>query len=113
MGAVTSLMHADRDPSIAGLVLDSAFSSLKTLAEDLCKKHASLPNFVIGSALSILNSSIKDRANFDIYDINPLKNHVDKAFIPALFISAKSDNFIEPKHTQELYNAYAGDKNLI
>lgn len=37
MGAVTALMHADRDPSIAGLVLDSPFSSLKQLAEDLCK----------------------------------------------------------------------------
>lgn len=113
MGAVTSLMHADRDPSIAGLVLDSAFSSLRELAEDLCKKHSSIPNFVIGTALTILNSSIKDRANFDLNNINPLKNHVDKAFIPALFVSAKSDNFIEPKHTQALYYAYAGDKNLI
>ena len=28
MGAVTALMHADRDPSIAGLVLDSPFSDL-------------------------------------------------------------------------------------
>ena len=37
MGAVTALMHADRDPSIAGMVIDSAFSSLKKLAEELCK----------------------------------------------------------------------------
>jgi len=37
MGAITALMHADRDPSIAGLVLDSAFASLRELAEDLCK----------------------------------------------------------------------------
>ena len=28
MGAVTSLMHADRDPSIGGIVLDSPFSDL-------------------------------------------------------------------------------------
>lgn len=40
MGAVTALMHADRDPSIAGLVLDSAFSSLRTLAEELAKNHS-------------------------------------------------------------------------
>lgn len=33
MGAVTAMMHADWDPSIAGLVLDSGFTSLKTLAE--------------------------------------------------------------------------------
>ena len=37
MGAITSLMHSDRDPSIAGLVLDSPFSSLRKLASDLCE----------------------------------------------------------------------------
>lgn len=31
MGAATALMHADRDPSIAALVLDSAFSDLHQL----------------------------------------------------------------------------------
>ena len=113
MGAVTALMHADRDPSIAGLVLDSPFSSLRILAEDLCKKHSSIPNFVMSVALKMISSSIKDRAKFEINDLNPLKNHVDKAFIPALFISAKDDNFIEPKHTKMLYDAYAGDKNII
>jgi len=29
MGAITAMMHADRDHSIAGLVLDSGFVSLK------------------------------------------------------------------------------------
>ena len=29
MGAATALLHADRDPSIGGLVLDSPFSDLK------------------------------------------------------------------------------------
>lgn len=43
MGAITAMMHADRDPSIAGLVLDSGFASLRLLAEDLCKQHVRLP----------------------------------------------------------------------
>ena len=29
MGAATAIMHGDRDPSIAGMVLDSAFISLR------------------------------------------------------------------------------------
>lgn len=29
MGAVTALLHGDRDPSIAGMVLDSPFSNMK------------------------------------------------------------------------------------
>jgi pimeloyl-ACP methyl ester carboxylesterase len=76
MGAVTALMHADRDPSIAGLVLDSPFSSLRQLAEDICEKYSSLPKFVMSGALALIKSSIKERANFDINDLNPLKNHV-------------------------------------
>ena len=35
MGAVTALMHANRDHSIAGLVLDSPFSSLPKLSKEL------------------------------------------------------------------------------
>jgi hypothetical protein len=29
MGAATALLHGDRDPSIAGMVLDSAFADMK------------------------------------------------------------------------------------
>jgi len=32
MGAVTALMFADKDPSIAGMVLDSPFASLPELS---------------------------------------------------------------------------------
>lgn len=35
MGAVTALLHGDRDPSIAGMVLDSPFSSMKGLVKEL------------------------------------------------------------------------------
>ena len=35
--AITSLMHAERDPSIAGMVIDSAMTSLTTLAKELCE----------------------------------------------------------------------------
>jgi pimeloyl-ACP methyl ester carboxylesterase len=37
MGAVTSLMYGDRDPSIAGMVLDSPFSDMKVLVQELAK----------------------------------------------------------------------------
>jgi len=37
MGAATALLHADRDPSIAGIVLDSAFTDLKTLCGEIAR----------------------------------------------------------------------------
>lgn len=35
MGAATALLHASRDPSVAGMVLDSAFADLRVLALEL------------------------------------------------------------------------------
>ena len=35
MGAVTALMHAHRDPTIGGIVLDSPFTSLNELVKEL------------------------------------------------------------------------------
>lgn len=37
MGAVTALLHGDRDPSIAGMILDSPFANMKTLVTELAK----------------------------------------------------------------------------
>jgi fermentation-respiration switch protein FrsA (DUF1100 family) len=36
---------------------------------------------------------------------------VKKAFIPAFFIHGKDDDFIVPKHSQDLYAAYSGGEN--
>lgn len=38
MGAATALLHGERDPSIAGMVLDSAFADLTMLAEEIVEK---------------------------------------------------------------------------
>ncbi len=41
-----------------------------------------------------------------------MKN-VTKAFIPALFIAAKDDDFILPHHTDKLHEKYSGEKQKI
>ena len=38
MGAATALLHGERDPSIAAMILDSPFTELSSLAEDLVNK---------------------------------------------------------------------------
>lgn len=114
MGAATALMHADRDPSIAGLVLDSPFSDLKVLCEELVDIYTNnrIPRWVTSIALNMVRSSIKTQAGFDIMDLVPL-DHVHNAFTPALFAAAYGDNFIKPHHAKALHEAYAGDKNFI
>jgi hypothetical protein len=112
MGAVTALLHVDRDPSIAGMVLDSPFSSLSLLAEELAKNYGGVPKLLVSTAMKLIRKSIKSRAHFEINDLNPI-DHVEQCFIPALFTAGKEDTFIVPAHTQALHEKYAGDKNLV
>jgi alpha-beta hydrolase superfamily lysophospholipase len=43
MGAVTSILQASRDPTIAGIVLDSPFYNLNKLALELVKTYTKIP----------------------------------------------------------------------
>lgn len=112
MGAVTALLHADRDPSIAAIVLDSPFSDLSKLVNELAYRYTKLPSFLVSPALKLVSSTIKSKVNFDVYKLSPIK-HVANSFIPALFATATGDDFIKPQHSQDLHDAYQGDKNFI
>lgn len=116
MGAATALMHGDRDPSIACMILDSPFSDLTTLAEEMVEKGKeqgiNVPGFVTSIALRLIRGSVKKQAGVDIRDIAPI-SHADKCFIPALFVAGEHDDFINKRHSELIHAAYAGDKNMI
>ncbi len=85
MGAVTALMHADRDPSIAAMILDSPFTYLKRVAKDLMKQQTNIPGFVTSFGLLFINKTIKNKAKFNINSLNPVSK-VNKCHVPALFV---------------------------
>ena len=88
MGAVTALLHGDRDPSIAGMVLDSPFSNLRTLCDELAASHSKVPKFLVGAAMSFVGKTIKKKAGFDLNKLAPI-DHVKECFIPALFCTGE------------------------
>ncbi|XP_068642743.1 uncharacterized protein [Aristolochia californica] len=113
MGAVTSLLYGVEDPSIAGIVLDSAFSNLFDLMMELVDVYKiRLPKFTVKMAVQYMRRVIQKRAKFDIMDLNCLQV-APKTFIPALFGHATKDIFIQPHHTELIFKSYAGDKNFI
>ena len=75
MGAVTALLHADRDPTLAGIICDSPFSDLKKLVNELSYKFTKIPSLFVSPVLKMVSSSIKSKAHFDIYKLSPI-NHV-------------------------------------
>ncbi|EGR32351.1 hypothetical protein IMG5_086710 [Ichthyophthirius multifiliis] len=113
MGAVTSLMYADRDPRISGIVSDSAFSSLKKLAEELCQQNTKIPSFIVSIALQVVKKKIQEEAQFNIFEIDPLNNHIDKIKSPIFFVAGNQDKFISPNHSILLHQKYSNkNKNI-
>lgn len=62
MGAVTALLYADRDPSIAGMVLDSPFANMKILVNELAKSYTKIPSIFVSGALGLIRKTIKKEA---------------------------------------------------
>lgn len=113
MGAVTSLMYGAEDPSIAGMVLDSPFANLVDLMMELVDVYKiRLPKFTVKVAVQYMRKVIQKKAHFDIMDLDVVKI-ATKSFIPALFGHGTGDLFIQPHHSDLIYNSYAGDKNII
>ena len=116
MGAATALMHAERDPSIACMVLDSAFADVVMLAEEMVEKGrqagAFAPGFLVSLGMKIVASSVLSTAHFDIKSLAPIR-HAHKCFIPAMFVAGEQDNFVGRNHSEDLFSKYSGDKELL
>ena len=112
MGAVTAIMYGDKDPSISALVLDSPFSSLKTVVTELAQNQINMPGFVLSAAISIVSKSVKERANFKIKNLETVY-YAKRCFMPGLFCTGKSDTFVRPHHSKLLYEIYPGEKSFL
>mmetsp|Transcript_40005 Transcript_40005/g.89836 ORF Transcript_40005/g.89836 Transcript_40005/m.89836 type:complete len:628 (+) Transcript_40005:89-1972(+) len=115
MGAVTALLHIDRDPTIAAVIADSPFSNLPLLCEELASSRYNaikIPSWLISVIMPVVSSVIQVKAGFDINDLSPI-DHVGQAFTPCLFVAGDHDDFIIPEHVQALHEAYGGDKEFL
>ncbi|KAL7552832.1 hypothetical protein ACHAWF_016076 [Thalassiosira exigua] len=116
MGAATAIMYGSRDPTISGMILDSSFTDLTSLAEEMVEKGkeqgVNVPNFVVSVALRMIKGSIKSQAGFSIRRISPI-SHVERCFVPAMFVAGEHDDFISKRHSEALHAKYAGAKNLV
>ena len=64
MGAVTALLHGDRDPSIAAMLLDSPFADLNMLVEEMVDKGRgglAIPSLLSGIAIRMVKSSVQEQ----------------------------------------------------
>jgi pimeloyl-ACP methyl ester carboxylesterase len=111
MGAATTMMYTHSDTRISCICLDSPFSDFNKLAKELCKKQINLPNFVVDTALSIINGTIKSKNGVDINKLVP-KVYAPKTKVPAFFIHAMNDELIPLDHSISIFEEFGGEKSL-
>mmetsp|Transcript_100552 Transcript_100552/g.260277 ORF Transcript_100552/g.260277 Transcript_100552/m.260277 type:complete len:542 (-) Transcript_100552:43-1668(-) len=112
MGATTSILRAAEDQQLAACVLDSAFRDLRTVAEELVNRgRFPVPAFLLSWALEMIRSEVSTRASFDPLELKPIKC-APLATCPAFFGVASDDTFVLPHHTEDLHNAWGGDRVL-
>lgn len=115
MGAVTVLLHADRDQSLGAICLDSPFVTLRQLIEDLATSAHTmcpLPYWLVVATFQLIRMRVKALAHFDVEDVMPLE-HAKRSYVPAIFMHGGKDTFISPKHSRQIYDAYLGDKEYL
>ncbi|VFQ65227.1 unnamed protein product [Cuscuta campestris] len=113
MGAVTCLMYGAQDPSIAGIVLDSPFSNLVDLMMEIADgNRVRLPKFTLKFAIKYMRRSVLKKAKFDITELDTIKV-ARCCCVPMLLGHAVDDTFIQPHHSDRIFDAYMGKKNII
>jgi pimeloyl-ACP methyl ester carboxylesterase len=86
MGAVTALRYISKHPEIAAGIYDSPFKNLKSLVSDIAKRNTKIPSLIVSGLLKVVSGSIKEKAKFNLYDLNPLDNEVPNIEVPGFFI---------------------------
>jgi alpha-beta hydrolase superfamily lysophospholipase len=82
MGAVTCIRYAeDNGFQLSGMVdslykvLDSPFTSLIKMCQDVAREHYSIPKFLINLGIGIINGSIQSRIHVDLFhELVPLQS---------------------------------------
>src|SRR3990167_305386 len=122
MGAVTSILISERLKQrrtgtespffLSGLVLDSPFTRLTTMVEDVASNRINLPTIVTSIGMKIIKKTIIEKIGFDVTKLEPV-NCVKNLDYPVAFILSDEDSMVPPKRIEEYLEAYGGKKKAL
>ncbi|TYZ68645.1 hypothetical protein PybrP1_000284 [[Pythium] brassicae (nom. inval.)] len=96
---------------IRGLVLDGAFSSMKTLIKEFMAsiqgEGFDIPKPLLKLACSVVEQSVKKRTDVTLEKLRPVE-FVAACFVPALFVVGAADRYVAPQHSEALAAQYGG-----
>ncbi len=113
MGAAIALQSAAVEPRILGVVAESSFSNLREVSFDYAGLRVSpwLGKTLFRPAASVALSASEKEAGFKAEEVAPEKAVADRAF-PVLLICGTRDRNIPPRHSESIFAAAKGPKQL-
>ena len=102
---------------IDGLILDSPYASFDKIAQGMVHEIPLPPGvpkkLVLSVGIRAIRRVVKEKANFDIHDINPLEA-AKHCTLPVFILHGMKDKTITPDHSQLIYTHYKGkNKTLV
>jgi len=104
MGASTAVLGSVSE-EVAACVLDSPFTGLRLVVEELLTSRLNIPNFILNLGIEAVRKEVQNRAHFDINEVVPL-NAAPLAQCPAFFGASLDDVLVRAHHSQDLYEAW-------
>ncbi|MGH9787906.1 MAG: alpha/beta hydrolase [Candidatus Acidiferrales bacterium] len=113
MGGAIALQSAAEEPRVAGVVAESAFSDLREVSYDYAGLSVTpwLGRTLFRPAVWTGIPRAEREGDFRADEVSPEKAVAARAF-PVLLICGTADRAIPPQHSQRLYQAATGPKEL-
>ncbi len=113
MGAGIALQSAAADPRIEAVVAEASFANLREAAYDYAglRKYPWLGKTLLSPFAWTLLYRGEKRTGFPLAEISPVKAVSSRAF-PVLLICDEKDEALPCRHTQMIYTAARGPKQL-
>lgn len=113
MGGAVALQSAAVESRIAGVVAESPFSDLREVSYDYAGLRLSpwLGKTLFRPAVWAGMPRVEREGGFEADDVSPAKAVAARAF-PVLLICGASDRTIPTRHTQKVFEAATGPKDL-
>ena len=88
---------------ILGLILDSAFISLRRMVIEVGNSKFNLPEILIKAFLLMIGSSIEERGNFKIQELQ-LQREIQLIRCSTLLLASKEDKFVNCNHSEQIFS---------
>jgi uncharacterized protein len=111
MGAAIALQVAAHNPWIKAVWADSPFASLHRVSHEFIQSTTHLPSAMVSPVIWTTQYVANYRGNFDIAAIEPVAM-ATQIQCPVFLIHGTADQLIATEHSQLIYDALTGEKEL-